>query len=144
MVGKLIDNLKNSRYAKNTIVVISSDHGWQLGEDALEEVALWENIIRTLLMVKVPENISSSIKTGSRDGGEVNSLTSLLDIYPTLIELANIKSKTDLDGKSLIPLLNNPELKTNRKVITTYDFADYSLRYNNWHYINYVDGSGAL
>ena len=145
MVGKLIDNLKKSKYAENTIVVISSDHGWQLGEKMhWRKFALWENIIRTLLMVKVPENISSSLKTGSRDGGEVNSLTSLLDIYPTLLELANIKSKTDLDGKSLIPLLNNPELKTNRKVITTYDFADYSLRYNNWHYINYVDGSEEL
>ena len=145
MVGKLIDNLKKSKYAENTIVVISSDHGWQLGEKMhWRKFALWENIIRTLLMVKVPENISSSLKTGSKDGGEVNSLTSLLDIYPTLLELANIKSKTDLDGKSLIPLLNNPDLKTNRKVITTYDFADYSLRYNNWHYINYVDGSEEL
>ena len=94
-------------------------------------------------MVKVPKNISS-LKSGSRDGEEVTSLTSLLDIYPTLLELASIKSETDLDGKSLIPLLYNPELKTDRKVITTYDFADYSIRYDNWHYINYVDGSEEL
>ena len=144
MVGKLIDKLNNSKYAQNTIVVISSDHGWQLGEKMhWRKFALWENVIRTLLMVKVPENISS-LKSGSRDGGEVTSLTSLLDIYPTLLELASIKSETDLDGKSLIPLLYNPELKTDRKVITTYDFADYSIRYDNWHYINYVDGSEEL
>ena len=56
MVGKLIENLNNSKYAENTIVVIWSDHGWQLGEKMhWRKFALWENVIRTLLMIKVPE-----------------------------------------------------------------------------------------
>ena len=92
MVGKLIENLKKSKYAKNTIVIISSDHGWQLGEKMhWWKFALWENVIRTLLMVKVPKNISI-LPMGSSNGNDVKSLTSLLDIYPTLMDLVGIKT----------------------------------------------------
>ena len=105
--------------------------------------ALWENVIKTLLMVKVPKNISS-LPMGSSNGNDVNSLTSLLDIYPTLTDLVGIEPKSKLDGTSLIPLLKNPSKSTNREVITTYDFADYSIRFKDWHYINYVDGSEEL
>ena len=144
MVGKLIENLNNSKYAKNTIVVIWSDHGWQLGEKMhWRKFALWENVIKTLLMVKVPKNVPS-LPMGSSNGNDVKSLTSLLDIYPTLTDLVGIEPKSKLDGTSLIPLLKNPSKSTNREVITTYDFADYSIRFKDWHYINYVDGSEEL
>ena len=144
MIGELLENLEKSRYAENTIVVIWSDHGWQLGEKKhWRKFSLWENVIRTLLMIRVPEN-SSSLIGGSLNGETVNSLTSLLDIYPTLIELAGIKNHKQLDGKSLVPLLNEPNKIIQRPVITTYDFADYSIRWGNWHYINYVDGNEEL
>ena len=94
-------------------------------------------------MIRVPEN-SSSLIAGSSDGETVNSLTSLLDIYPTLIELAGIKNHKQLDGKSLVPLLNEPKRFIERPIITTYDFADYSVRWGDWHYINYVDGKEEL
>lgn len=144
MVGKLIENLNNSKYAENTIVVIWSDHGWQLGEKMhWRKFALWENVIRTLLMIKVPENIAS-MPQGSYNGKDVTSLTSLLDIYPTLLDLAGIPANSQLDGKSLLPLLKNPDAEDSREIITTYDFGDYSLRYGDWHYISYVDGSEEL
>ena len=136
--------MKNSAYADNTIVVIWSDHGWQLGEKMhWRKFALWENLIRTVMMMKVPEGLKS-MPEGSAKGKIITDLTSLLDIYPTLIDLAGLPARPDLDGISLKPLLGKGNNNTDRSIITTYDFADYSVRYKNWHYINYVDGSEEL
>ncbi|MDG2128565.1 MAG: sulfatase [Fuerstiella sp.] len=144
MVGQLLEALENSRYAKNTIVVIWSDHGWQLGEKGhWRKFALWENLIRTVLMVKVPAGVES-MPEGSARGKVVTDLTSLLDIYPTLVDLAGLPLRPDLEGTSLKPLLGYGKRSLDRSIITTYDFADYSVRYRNWHYINYVDGSEEL
>jgi arylsulfatase A-like enzyme len=144
MLGLLLENLKNSSYADNTIIVIWSDHGWQLGEKMhWRKFALWENVNRTLLMMKVPENLAS-LPNGSSNGKNTESLTSLVDLYPTLAELAGLPVRNDLDGKSLIPILQNPDTIIERSVITTYDFADYSIRKGDWHYIKYVDDSEEL
>lgn len=140
MVGALLDSLANSDYADNTIVVLWSDHGWQLGEKKhWRKFALWENVIRTVLMIRVPEQVA-----GTQLVGQTSQLTSLLDIYPTLVELCDLETPSWLDGQSLVPLLNNPDEENKRAVITTYDFADYSVRQGPWHLIQYVDGSNEL
>jgi len=144
MVGELLAALDSSRYADNTIVVIWSDHGWQLGEKKhWRKFALWENVIRTVLMMKAPPGTPAMPK-GSARGKVVTEPTSLLDIYPTLVDLAGLPPRPDLDGTSLRPLLAAGGRSLDRGIITTYDFADYSVRYRNWHYINYVDGSEEL
>jgi iduronate 2-sulfatase len=144
MLGLLLDNLNKSQYAKNTIVVIWSDHGWQLGEKMhWRKFALWENVNRTLLLIKVPQGVAYLPK-GSNNGKSTASLTSLVDIYPTLVELAQLPPRPDLDGNSLVPILQNPDTIIDRSIITTYDFADYSIRKDNWHYIKYVDDSEEL
>ncbi len=144
MVGLLLENLSKSKYADNTIVVIWSDHGWQLGEKMhWRKFALWENVNRTLLMIKVPKGVPG-LPEGTRNGSRTTSLTSLVDIYPTLVALAGLPDRTDLDGTSLIPLLKKPDQIIDRSIITTYDFADYSVRKDNWHYIKYVDDSEEL
>ncbi len=144
MVGQLLQTLDQSKYADNTIVVLWSDHGWQLGEkEHWRKFALWENVIRTVLMIKSPPGIRS-LPQGSLGGTEVRSLTSLLDIYPTLVDLCGLTPRADLDGESLVPLLRDSSHRTQRSIITTYDFADYSVRAGHWHYISYVDGSEEL
>lgn len=144
MVGNLLDALKQSPYADNTIVVIWSDHGWQLGEKQhWRKFALWENVIRTVMMIKVPPG-TVSMPEGSARGKAVNEPTSLLDIYPTLVDLAGLPPRPDLDGASLRPLLAPGNRSLDRPIITTYDFADYSVRYRKWHYIRYVDDSEEL
>ncbi|MEO2017791.1 MAG: sulfatase-like hydrolase/transferase [Fuerstiella sp.] len=144
MVGQLLEALQNSQYAANTIVVIWSDHGWQLGEKGhWRKFALWENLIRTVLMIRVPSGVAT-MPQGSASGKVVTDLTSLLDIYPTLVDLAGLPPRPDLEGTSLRPLLSPGNQSLDRTIITTYDFADYSARYRKWHYINYVDGSEEL
>lgn len=144
MVGLLLDNLAKSKYAENTIVVIWSDHGWQLGEKMhWRKFALWENVIRTVLMIKVPENIERMPK-GSKNGIGTSNLVSLMDIYPTLVDLCNLPDRQDLDGISLRPILKNPDTLLNRPIISTYDYGSFSVRESKWHYIRYLDDSEEL
>jgi len=143
MVGKLLQALSESPYADNTIVVIWSDHGWQLGEKMhWRKFALWENVNRSILMIKVPKG-TSALRDGS-GAGNTTSLSSLMDIYPTLVELCGLSPRQDLDGKSLVPILKDPRTKDDRAIITTYDFGNYSVRHGKWHYIQYIDDSEEL
>lgn len=144
MVSRLLQALERSDYADNTIVVIWSDHGWQLGEKQhWRKFALWENVIRTVMMMRVPENLEQ-LPGGSAKGVATNNLTSLLDIYPTLVELCNLPERADFDGVSLVSMLAEPTKPVPRPVISTYDYGSYSVRYENWHYIRYIDNSEEL
>ena len=144
MVGRLLQALEDSPYADNTIVVIWSDHGWQLGEKMhWRKFALWENVIRTVMMIKVPEGLEK-MPDGSAKGVATTNLTSLLDIYPTLADLCNLTERNDFDGISLRTMLSNPLDKVSRAVVTSYDYGSYSVRFENWHYIEYIDDSEEL
>ncbi len=144
MVGRLLEALEQSPYADNTIVVIWSDHGWQLGEKMhWRKFALWENVIRTVMMMKVPPGLER-MPNGSAKGEVTTNLTSLIDIYPTLVDLCNLPPRDDLDGLSLKPILENPQEPISRPVITTYDYGSYSIRFEKWHYIKYIDDSEEL
>jgi arylsulfatase A-like enzyme len=140
MVGRLLKALDQSTYADNTIVVLWSDHGWQLGEkNHWRKFALWENVNRSVLMIRLPKSMRGGHGTGS-----VMENVSLVDIYPTLSDLCNLPPRSGLDGQSLRPFLENPTLTNHRAVITTYDYGSYSVRYRNWHYIRYIDDSREL
>jgi arylsulfatase A-like enzyme len=144
MVGSLLEALEDSEYADNTIVVIWSDHGWQLGEKQhWRKFALWENVIRTVMMMRVPENLEK-LPEGSARGVATSNLTSLLDIYPTLADLCNLPERSDFDGISLISMLAEPSKPIPRPIISTYDYGSYSVRFENWHYIRYIDDSEEL
>ena len=144
MLGRLLDALEESGHADDTIVVIWSDHGWQLGEkEHWRKFALWENVIRTVFMMRVPEGIEG-LPAGSAAGERTENLTSLLDIYPTLAELCNLTPRDDFDGESLVGMLASPQDPVDRPIVTTYDYGSYSIRYQDWHYIRYIDNSEEL
>src|SRR5205823_644206 len=69
---------------------------------------------------------------------------SLLDLYPTLLELAELPAKPDLDGLSIVPLLKNPSATWERPALTTAGFKNHALRTERWRYIRYADGSEEL
>jgi arylsulfatase A-like enzyme len=144
MFGRLMKNLSESEYADNTIVVLWSDHGWQLGEKMhWRKFALWENVIRTVLMIKVPEGMQS-LPEGSFADKKITEPTSLIDIYPTLVDLCNLPARADLNGISLKPYLKEESELLDRPIITSYDQGDFSVRYKKWHYIKYVDDTEEL
>ena len=144
-VGLLLDALDASPYKDNTIVILWSDHGWQLGEKRhWRKFALWENVARVVMMMRVPEGVSASLPKGTVAGERVERVVSLIDIFPTLVDLAALPARNDLDGRSLVPLLRDSDTAWNFPAITTYDFDEFSIRTEDHRYIRYIDGGEEL
>ena len=137
LVGQLLQSLAESEYADNTIVVIHSDHGWQLGEKHhWRKFTLWENVINSVLMIKVPKGVIG-LSSGSQNGTACHRNVSLVDIFPTLTELCGLNSKEGITGRSLTPLLSDPSGEWDYPVITSLGANHYSIIKDHWHYINY-------
>jgi arylsulfatase A-like enzyme len=68
-------------------------------------------------------------------GSVTNKAVSLLDIYPTLAELAGLEIPAHVDGNSLVALLRNPELDWDEAAITTFGYGEYTVRDNRYRYI---------
>ncbi len=91
-------------------------------------------------MIKAPKGTPDLIK-GSADGISCNRVVSLMDIYPTLIDLCRLPERNNIDGRSLVPLLKKPDLEWDFPAITTYNHSEYSIRNERWRYTIYIDGS---
>ena len=141
-VGRLVATLDTSPHAKNTWVVIWSDHGWHLGEKQhWGKWTGWQRSTRVPLMILPP----SGGATGRFATDAVcDNPVSLIDLYPTLLDLCGLPEKHQLMGQSLRPLLEKPTAKSNRLVVTTFDKGNHALSGIRWRYIRYKDGSEEL
>lgn len=136
-IGQVVDSLQAGPHAKNTIVVLWSDHGWHLGEKLhWRKFALWEEATRNVLAISVP----GVTKPKQRCARTVSSM----DIFPTLAQLCGLKPDRAPEGTSIVPLLKNPEAKWDRPALTTYTRGNHSVRSERWRYIRYADGSEEL
>ena len=136
-MGHVIDGLESSPHADNTIVVLWSDHGWHLGEkEHWRKFALWDEATRVQMMWRVP----GVTEAGSNSNNAVN----LLDIYPTLTELAGIPSNPAVEGNSLAAMLRDPSVRKSEPTLITHGFQNHALRDQRWRYIRYADGSEEL
>ncbi|MYA15872.1 MAG: sulfatase [Gammaproteobacteria bacterium] len=135
-VGKVLDALADSPCADKTIVVLWGDHGYHLGQkEHWRKHTLWEDGLRTTLVISGP---------GFGRDSRSDRVVSLLDLYPTLIELAGLEPRDGMDGQSIVPLLREPDLDWPRPVVSTYGFQNHSLRTERWRYIRYHDGTEEL
>jgi arylsulfatase A-like enzyme len=136
-LGKVLKALENSRYADNTIVVLWSDHGQHLGEKKhWRKQALWEESTKVPFFIKAP---------GLRDTDAMtDQAVSLLDVYPTLVDLCGLPPAPKLEGNSLRPLLKNPKVSWDKPVLSTWYYGNHSVRSNYWRYIRYRDGGEEL
>ncbi len=101
-LGRVLKALDEGPHRDDTIVVFLSDHGFHLGEKHhWQKATLWEEATHCLLTIRVP---------GLESNGNVSQrFVSLQDIYPTLVELCDLNIPMKIDGRSLVPLLKNPE-----------------------------------
>jgi arylsulfatase A-like enzyme len=136
-IGRVIDALNRSDYADNTIIILWSDHGWHLGEKLhWRKFALWEEATHNVLMAVVPGM--------TRPRQRCSRPVTMLDIYPTLIELCGLMPKKELEGRSLVLLLKNANAKWDRPALTTHGRNNHSIRDERYRYIRYSDGTGEL
>ncbi len=136
-LGRVLTALAESPYADNTVIVVWSDHGYHLGEkDHWEKFALWERTTHVPLVVVAP----GVTAPGSRIGQPVT----LLDLYPTLLDLAGLPAREELDGESLTPLLRDPSARRQRPAVMTYLRGNHAVRTERWRYIRYADGTEEL
>ncbi len=135
-VGRLLDALQPSPHAANTIVVLWSDHGWHLGEKQhWHKSTLWERATRVPLIIAGP-----GIAVGRCDR-PVN----LIDLYPTLTQLAGLPPPShSLDGLSLLPLLRDPQAARTRPSVIEFQAGNAAVRTMHHRYIRYHDGSEEL
>jgi len=137
MVGRLLDSLDRSPHRDNTIVALWSDHGYHLGEKwHWHKQALWHRATHVPFMMTVP----GVTNAGSRCLRPV----SLVDLYPTLADLAGLPAQQGLDGSSLRPLLENPAHAWTRPALCTYLRANHAVTGERYRYIRYADGGEEL
>jgi arylsulfatase A-like enzyme len=137
-VGLVLDALEKSPYADNTIIMLWSDHGYHLGEKhTFSKFSLWEEATRTPFIIYDPRNRSGN-------GQATPQPVSLIDIYRTLADLTGLTPPDYVDGESLIPLLQNPQMTKRTPALTTWGRGNYTVRSLDWRYTRYFDGSEEL
>ena len=130
LVGKIINTLEKEKLSENTIVIFVSDHGFNLKEHSQWGKYTSHRISgRVPLIIYDPRNKSTS---------NSNSLVELVDIYPTLLELLNLKKpKHKLDGKSLVNILKNPSYE-NKSHVFMKNAKGYTIKTANYSYTEYL------
>lgn len=145
-IKRLLDSLAlYPEIYHNTVVILVSDNGFSLGEKQhWKKGTMWENDLRVPFIITDFRNPIEQ---------QVFSAVSLLDVFPTICDIASIEKPVQpdgaiyLDGHSLFPFLNNPDIKMEKPSIATYReqnlsqcgcFPQFSIRNNNFHYLYYT------
>ena len=127
-VGRVVDELERLGLRESTAIVFTTDHGYHLGEHGFwQKGNLHEEVVRVPLIFSVP-----GIKPGRS-----SSLVELVDFYPTCTEMLGLPTPESLQGKSLMPILRNPNATVRDTALSIHNRAGGGLRAANWHYMNY-------
>lgn len=134
-VGKVLEALKTEGLDDNTIVVFTSDHGFHLDEhDFWMKVSLHEESVQVPLLIKVP----------GKEPAVCHSFAELIDLYPTLADLAGISHSPHLQGKSLINTLDNPSNQIREMAFSVSQGGkSFLLRNENWAFIQYDEDAAS-
>jgi iduronate 2-sulfatase len=135
-VGRVLDELDKQGLREKTIIVFWGDHGYQLGEKGKWSKAgsLFEQGDRTPFIIVDPRQ--------KGNGKPCGRVVQALDFYPTLAELCGLKAPQDLDGRSLAPLLKNPQQEWDHPAFTVWSengktLHGVAVRTERWRYAEF-------
>ena len=139
-IARVLEKLRELHLDENTIIVLTGDHGYQLGEHGLwAKQTLFEGANHVPLIIAAP-----GVQPGARSG-----LAEQVDIYPTLCDLAELPKPKHLQGRSLKPMLDDPTAKGKQVAISTMiaphtKQRGHSLRTDAFRYITWEGGEELL
>ncbi len=127
-VGVIMHAVENSPYRDNTLVVFMGDHGWHLGEKGhWGKFTTWDEANHTSMIIYDP--------SAPGNGQTCDKVVSLQDVYPTLVEATGLPYKYDIEGRSLIPLLENPKRTDwDHPILMSYRGTNF-MKGNQWRFI---------
>jgi iduronate 2-sulfatase len=135
-LGRVLDELDQLGLTDSTLIVFASDHGYMLGEHfAWQKMMLFEPVSRTPLIVAGP---------GVARGTPARGLVELIDIYPTVVEMAGLKAPANVDGESIVRLLKDPSQRGKPAAFTQLDRGrreGRTIRTERWRYIEWNRGA---
>jgi arylsulfatase A-like enzyme len=136
-LGRVLDALEQSRNAQNTIIVFWSDHGYAQGQKGnWGKHTLWERTSNVPFLWAGP---------GIAAGQASTYTSTLIDMYPTLVELCGLTADPGHDGESLVSILAQPNTRAERTVMLPDDTrGSYAMINRDWRYIHYHDDSEEL
>ena len=139
-VGRVLDALEELGLADNTIIVFTSDHGYLLGQhNKFQKQHLFEEATRVPFIVSIPW-------MKNQHGKATTHITELIDLYPTLAKLAGLKAPNSLHGKSMVPLLKNPNSDGWKKEVafTISRSGGESIRTREWRFTQWGFGADGM
>lgn len=135
-IGRLLTALQALDPARETVVVVWSDHGFLLGEHAIwGKHCLYENSVRSPLLIRAP---------GQRaPGARSEALVETVDVFPTLADLCGLPLPAGLDGRSLRPALEQPATATAKPARGFWSGGQRTVRTDRWRLIASRTADGA-
>ncbi len=138
-IGRLLQSLEQLNLDQKTIVVLWSDHGWKLGEHGgWCKQTNYEIDTRVPLIIRAP--------SAKSNGQATNSFAELIDLYPTLCDLAGLPIPSELPGKSLRPILENASVSVKPAAFSQFprkhedrEYMGYAIRTDRYRYVEWLD-----
>lgn len=127
-IGRVLNQLDALRLTENTVIVLVGDHGFHLGEnERFAKRTIFEVALRSPLIVSYPGNSPRGVST--------NALVELVDIYPTLSDLCQLPIPTELEGLSMVPVIDEPARPWKTAAFSQVDVDPaYSIRTERYRY----------
>ena len=135
LIGELIKELDDLGLRENTTIVFWSDHGYFLGEHGFWcKHSTFEEAVKIPFIISSPKHVKNKMTA---------SFTELVDVYPTLCDIANIEAPNYLQGKSLMPVLEDPSKILKTEVYTRYKQGEAVID-KDFSYTEFHDGEKYL